>query len=174
MRAVTLLRFVKAGADCFKVRIAVKLDDVFAFKRLMRGIKPRIHDADANARSGKALRIGSGGTNSVQIGIAGGFGADRQWAQDGANCHKDASVFESQMRHDAPSKTTETRIKRLSNQAQSMSKKCCLEQIVRSNGYPRRLCEGKRQDNRSLLESKEAMRRTELTKKTVGAQIEEM
>jgi len=78
------------------------------------------------------------------------------------------------MRHDAPSKTTETRIKRLSNQAQSMSKKCCFEQIVRSNGYPRRLGEGKRQDNRSLLESKEAMRRTELTKKTVGAQIEEM
>ena len=129
-----LLRFVKAGADCFKVLIAVKLDDVFAFKRLMRGIKPGIHDADANARSGKALRIGSGGTNSVQIGIAGGFGADQQRAQDGAYRHKDASVFESQMRHDAPSKTTETRIKRLSNQAKSMSKKCRLEQIVRSNG----------------------------------------
>lgn len=142
-----LKRFLKS----LKVRIAVKLDDVFAFKRLMRGIKPRIHDADANARSGKALRIGSGGTNSVQIGIACGFGADRQRTQDGAYRHKDASVFESQMRHDALSKTTETRIKRLSNQAKSMSKKCRLEQIVRSNGKPRRLCEGKRADKRKLI-----------------------
>ena len=83
------------------------------------------------ADSGPGVRFVSVNVKAIAVGEA-TFEGDIA-GRGGAYRHKDASVFESQMRHDAPSQTTETRIKRLSNQAQSMSKKCRLEQIVRSN-----------------------------------------
>ena len=59
MTAVTLLGGVDAGAEFLEILVAVKLDDVFAFKGDVGGVKARIENADAHARSHKALSVGA-------------------------------------------------------------------------------------------------------------------